>query len=134
MPIQHFSDDVWLDSQIFHCRNQEYPLGEIERIYINFRVNTAIFSFLMLLACFAGLLYGYFNFGSSGYFMFVPLVACFALLRYTLLNYVELWIIRNGKPCRIIVSPMRRREWVYNIEDAIIAQMQVVKAEADTAK
>jgi len=110
-----------------HCRGEVYPLTEIEGTRINFRVNTAIASFLLLLVSFAGLGYGYFVFGDKGYIMLLPLVGSFALLRYTLFHYVELFLVINGKSRIVIIEAMRRRELVYHIEDAINTRLKELK-------
>ncbi len=128
---QHFGNDVWIDHEAFHCRGRHYLLAEIDEVYINFRVNTAIFSFLLLLVSFGCLAYGYFKFGDKGYLMLLPMVASFGMLRYTLFNYVELWIIRGGKRERVMVAAMKKREWAYGIEDAINAQRRTLKSATD---
>lgn len=134
VPIQHFSDDVWLDKGQLHCREREVDLAVIDEVFVNFRVNSAVTFFLCTIFSFFGLGYGYFYYGEKGYLMLIPLVACFGALRYILSNYVELFIVKDGRRERILVAAMRRREWVYCIEDTIKARMHELKSEVGSAE
>ncbi len=125
--IHYFDRDIWITEEVFHCNNFDISLKSIKKVYIDFKVNTALAAFFSFLGCFVLVIAAWFRLGDIGYFFLIPLVAAFGWLRYVLLNYVDIRITTDDKKTRkVLVTSMRNRRWAYEIEDYIKHQLNLL--------
>ncbi len=125
--IHYFDRDIWITEEVFHCNKFDINLKNIKKVYIDFKVNTALAAFFSFLAAFAIVIMAWFKLGDMGYFFLIPLVAAFGWLRYVLLNYVDIMVVTDdNKSQKVLVTSMRRRRWAYEIEDYIKHQLNLI--------
>lgn len=124
--IHYFDRDTWITDDTFHCNSEDIVIRDIKDIYINFKVNTAVASFLAFLISIFLLGAACVHSGNTGYWFLLPLIATFCWMRYTLMTYIEVWITTD-KTRKMLVTGMRKRRWAYEIEDYIKHQLSLLE-------